>query len=47
MEKVRPRCGQPSDQCLTDSELGHLGQLSRPGHRVIILTRCDPSFSGV
>jgi len=21
--------------------LGHLGRLSRPGHRVVILTRCD------
>jgi len=28
--------------------MGHLGHLSRPGHRVIILTRCEnPSFSGL
>jgi len=35
--------------CLSDMELGHwvtesmghLGHLSRPGHRVIILTRCE------
>jgi len=26
--------------CVTGS-MGHLGQLSRPGHRVIILTRCE------
>jgi len=27
--------------------MGHLGHLSLPGHRVIILTRCEtPSFSG-
>jgi len=26
---------------VSDMELGHLGHLSRPGHRVIILTRCE------
>jgi len=26
--------------------MGLLGHLSRPGHRVIILTLCYPSFSG-
>jgi len=24
--------------------IGHLGHLSRPGHRVIILTRCETGF---
>ena len=40
--------------CVPDMELGHwvtgsmghLGHISRPGHRVIILTWWDPSFSG-
>jgi len=28
--------------------MGHLGHLSRPGHRVIILTRCEtPVFPGL
>jgi len=38
-----------TSECRTDTELGHwvtgsmgyLGHLSRPGHRVIILTRCE------
>ena len=44
-----PYAGQSSTGYLSDMELGHwvtgsmahLGHLSHPGHRVIILTRCE------
>ena len=54
-----PRCcdrtGPSSGVCASDMELGHwvtgsvghLGHLSRPGHRVIILTRCETRVSPV
>ena len=49
--RLRLRTLRSGEHCLRppDTELGqwvtgsvgHLGHLSRPGHRVIILTRCD------